>query len=113
MEIQSHRAQAIELPLDAMRVILAAVDSLAWPVGRVKLSRLLKGDLPQPMALPAYLESPFLGALSDYSVQEIDGFIREMVKVRFLLATRGARPFLRPSLAGLWALRDAGAKPKF
>lgn len=97
-------SQVQEPPDEAVAAILRAVDSLEWPIGRIKLGRLLKGRISQEMVAQGYADNPYRGSLAGYTLAEIDGFIRALIDGRLLLATRGMRPFLRITLEGAGAL---------
>jgi len=85
-------------------LILDAVRSMRWEVGRGKLSSILKGSRSKEIARFDYDKNPRYGKLAVFSVGEIEGLVDQMLGMGYLKLTGALRPVLKLTSLGLAAL---------
>ena len=73
------KAPVAKLPEEALLVVLAAVDRLTRPVGRVNLARALRGGRAKNLARGGLLTMPEYGQLSQFSEEEVVGAIDQLL----------------------------------
>jgi ATP-dependent DNA helicase RecQ len=78
-EEDSKKAPVPKLPEEALLVVLAAVDRLTRPVGRVNLARALRGGRAKNLARGGLLTMPEYGQLSQFSEEEVVGAIDQLL----------------------------------
>ena len=74
-----HKVPVTKLPEEVLLVILATVDRLTRPVGRVNLARALRGGRAKSLARGGLLTLPEYGQLSQFSEEEVVGAIDQLL----------------------------------
>lgn len=77
---ESNKAPVAKLPEEALLVVLAAVDRLTRPVGRVNLARALRGGRAKNLARGGLLTMPEYGQLAQYSEEEVVGAVDQLLQ---------------------------------
>lgn len=89
---EENKAPIAELPEVALGVILAAVDRLTRPVGRVNLARALRGGRAKNLARGGLLTMPEYGQLGQYSEAEVVAAIDQLLTEQRLVRKGGNYP---------------------
>lgn len=92
------------------RAILGAVRSIPLEIGLRKLARLLAGSRSQDMKFAEYQRSPYFARLSCFTLEDIAGFIEQMIEDGYLKVVGGGnRPVLRLTPRGESAIEQGSA----
>lgn len=78
-EEDSKKEPVAKLPEEALLIVLAAVDRLTRPVGRVNLARALRGGRAKSLARGGLLTMPEYGQLSEFSEDEVIGAVDQLL----------------------------------
>lgn len=81
----STKAPIAQLPEAALLIILAAVDRLTRPVGRVNLARALRGGRAKSLARGGLLTMPEYGQLAEFSEAEVVAAIDQLLREERLI----------------------------
>lgn len=105
-----NKAPVAKLPEEALLVVLAAVDRLTRPVGRVNLARALRGGNAKNLARGGLLTMPEYGQLSEFSEEEVVGAIDQLLEDKRLVRKGSTYPTLwLPGKPVRETRRDAGS----
>jgi len=92
-------------------VILGAVAELRWSIGRTRLAQILKGSKAKAIRSVGYDRQASYGKLSDVKQAEIEDYIVELIRLRFLKTVGGDRPVVTLTPKGRQALTEKVAIP--
>ncbi len=93
----------------AALIVLDAVATLRWTVGRDKLAHLLKGSQAKDMAQAGYTGNRNFGKFAALRLREIEALIDQLAEGGYLKPVGGDRPTLALSRRGEAALKNRAA----